>query len=68
MYGEILYSESSIGGIRSLIKHVKDAFNKNGIFSLRLALFLLGIAVVYSVIFKHAIGIFREFQDVCMYI
>ena len=32
MYGEILYSESTIGRIRSLIKHIKEAFNKNGIF------------------------------------
>ena len=34
-------------------------------FSLRLTLFLLVIAVACSVILKHAIGFFRELQDVC---
>ena len=38
---------------------------KMAYFSLRLTLFLLVIAVACSVILKHAIGFFRELQDIC---
>lgn len=47
------------------IKSVKDALNKAGIFSTQTSTILdRGIAVVCSVILKHAIEFFREFQDV----
>ena len=66
MYGEVLYSESSvIDRIRNLINSVKDALNKAGKFSTQTSTVLdRGIAVVCPVILKHAIEFFREFQDV----
>lgn len=62
MCGEVLYSENDIiDRVRSLIKFIKDALNKAGIFPTQTDTALdISIAAVCSVILKHAREFFLE--------